>query len=135
MKELDIPAVSANLPAVQAFIGAQLDQMRCSSKARFQIETAVEEVFVNISNYAYKSGAGSATVRVEASDDPATVVMTFIDSGCPYNTLAKPDLDLKIPLKERKKGGLGIFMTKKTMDDVSYEYRNGQNILTLKKNL
>ena len=64
-----------------------------------------------------------------------TVTITFIDQGMPYDPLARTDPDITLPVGERDVGGLGVFMTKKLMDDVLYEYRDGQNILTLKKNL
>ena len=133
MKELDIVAVKENLPQVLDFVGGQLDETECSAKVRFQLETAVEEIFVNIAAYAYEPETGPATIRVETTEEPLRVIMSFIDCGKPYDPLAKPDPDLKRRYGERKKGGLGIFMVKKTMDDVSYEYKDGKNILTLTK--
>ena len=104
-------------------------------KAQMQISVAVEEIFVNIANYAYKPDKGKAIVRVEVTDKPVAVAITFVDHGVPYDPLAKVDPDVTLAAHEREIGGLGIFMTKKIMDDVAYEYRDGQNILTLKKNL
>lgn len=135
MKQLDIEAVRENLPRVIDFIGETLDETGCGHKARFQIETAAEEVFVNIASYAYDPDVGPATIRIETAKDPLTVIMSFIDHGKPYDPLAKPDVKLDRPMKERKKGGMGIFMVKKTMDDVRYAYRDGRNILTLSKNI
>ena len=100
-----------------------------------QIDVAVEEIFVNIASYAYAPLTGIAKVRVEISDDPATAVITFIDRGTPYDPLAKKDPDIHASADERSIGGLGIFMTKKMMDEVKYEYRDGENILVLKKKL
>ena len=100
-----------------------------------QIELAVEEVFINIASYAYLPGKGNATVRVEVTENPVSVTITFIDRGVPYDPLAKDDPDVTASAENRAIGGLGVFMVKKTMDDVAYEYRDGQNILTLKKNL
>ena len=104
-------------------------------KAQMQISVAVEEIFVNIASYAYAPDKGSATVCVEVSGDPVTVTITFVDRGVPYDPLAKEDPDVTLSADERGIGGLGIFMTKKIMDDVAYEYRDGKNILTLKKNI
>ena len=73
------------------------------------------------------------TVRAEVTDNPLAVVITFIDNGTPYDPLAKADPDTTLSVEERDIGGLGIYMVKKTMDDISYEYRNGQNILRIKK--
>ena len=133
--ELEIEAVTENLPEVQAFVEEHLEAADCPMKAQMQIGVAVEEIFVNIANYAYAPEKGTATVRVEFSEEPVTVTITFVDHGVPYDPLAKQDPDVKLSAEEREIGGLGIFMTKKMMDDVSYCYRDGHNILTLKKNL
>ena len=63
------------------------------------------------------------------------MVITFIDNGVPYDPLAKADPDTTLSAEERDFGGLGIFMVKKTMDEIAYEYKDGQNILVIKKNL
>ena len=72
---------------------------------------------------------------MEVSEDPVAVTITFVDHGVPYDPLAKKDPDVGLTAAEREVGGLGIFMTKKIMDDVAYAYEDGKNILTLKKNL
>ena len=135
MKELDITASKENLSDVLGFVDAELEQLGCSMRLQTAIDVAVEEIFVNISSYAYDPEVGEATIRVEVTDDPVTIAISFIDSGTPYDPLAKPDPNMKIPIKERKKGGLGIFMVKKSMDDISYEYKDGKNILTIKKQI
>lgn len=133
--ELELDALVENLTQVTAFVNNHLEAIDCPMKAQMQIELAVEEIFVNIANYAYAPEKGRATVRVEVMDNSVTVTITFIDRGVPYDPLAKEDPDVTLSAQERKIGGLGIFMTKKAMDDVSYEYKDGQNILTLIKNL
>ena len=133
--ELDIEAVQENLPQVLEFVDSQLEAVGCPPKAQMQISVAVEEIFINIASYAYAPDKGRATVRVEVSEEPIEVTVTFIDKGIPYDPLKKVDPDVTLSAEDRPIGGLGIFMVKKTMDDVAYEYRDGQNILTLKKNL
>ncbi len=133
--ELEIEADQENLEEVQAFIGERLEAVDCPMKAKMQIEVAVEEVFINIASYAYAPGKGNAVVRVEIPEDPVAVTITFMDHGVPYDPLAREDPDLTIPAEDRQIGGLGVFMVKKTMDDVTYEYKDGKNTLTLKKNL
>ncbi|MBO6052794.1 MAG: ATP-binding protein, partial [Clostridia bacterium] len=133
--ELEVEAVIDNLPVVRSFVERHLEEAECSARSQMQIDLAVEEIFVNIANYAYAPDIGKATVRVEVSEEPVAVTITFIDHGIPYDPLAKTDPDVTLSAEEREIGGLGIFMTKKTMDDVAYEYKNGQNILTLKKSL
>ena len=133
MRSLKIDAIVDNLGTVTAFIDEQLEAAHCPMKIQMQIELAVEEIFVNISHYAYAAETGMAVISVDISDGKA--VMTFEDSGIPYDPLAKPDPDVTLSAQERSIGGLGIFMVKKSMDDVSYEYRDGKNILMLVKKL
>ena len=133
--EIEVEAEVENLGEVQAFIEEHLEDADCPQKALMQIGLAAEEIFVNIASYAYKPEKGRATVRVEVSEQPVAVTITFMDRGVPYDPLAKEDPDVTASAEERGIGGLGIFITKKTMDEVSYEYKDGQNILTLKKNL
>ena len=133
MRELKIAALNENLPEVLKFIGENLEQTGCKPADSTRIEVAVEEIFSNIANYAYNPETGSAKVSVELSDDPVKVIISFTDNGKPYNPLAKEDPNLKLSLSERERGGLGIFMTKKFMDKVSYEYKDGMNILTIEK--
>ena len=133
--ELEIAAEKKYFPEVISFIDRQLEAAECPAKIQMQIDLAVEEVFVNISDYAYTSEKGTALIRVELSGDPASVTITFEDSGIPYDPLAREDPDITLPIRERTIGGLGIFLVKKIMDEVTYEYRDGKNILSLKKNL
>lgn len=133
MKKLDIEAVIENLPQVQAFAEECAEEAGCPMKAMMQLSLVVEEVFVNIAHYAYASGHGMATVELEVLRDPAAVSVCFKDRGMPYDPLKHQDPDITLKTEERQIGGLGIYMTKKLMDEVHYEYRDGQNVLTLKK--
>ena len=135
VNELELDAVDENLKEVQDFVASRLEAADCSPRVQTQIGVAVEEIFINIARYAYSPEQGKATVRVEVSGDPVTVSITFVDHGVPYDPLAKDDPDISLSAEEREIGGLGIFMTKQLMDDVAYTYKNGQNILTLKKQL
>ncbi len=133
--ELEIDAEEAKLAEVQTFVEERLEAVDCPMKALMQINVAVEEIFVNIASYAYVPEKGKAKVRVEISGEPVSVTITFEDRGIPYDPVAREDPDITLPASQRAIGGLGIFMTKQIMDDVAYEYRDGQNILTLKKRL
>ena len=132
--ETEVDAKTENLPAVLSFIEDRLDGMGCSAKTKMQIAVAAEEIFVNIANYAYGDGGGKATVRVDEGDGK-TVAVTFIDRGRMFDPTKASDPDVTLSAEERGIGGLGIFMAKKIMDGVSYEYVDGQNILTLKKKI
>ena len=133
--ELVIKATADNLENVLDFIGSHLEAADCPMKSKMQLDLAVEEIFINIANYAYAPEIGKATVRVEVSNDPVAVTITFVDRGVPYDPLKKEDPDVTLSAEDRQIGGLGIFLTKKIMDDVSYEYKDGQNVLMLKKTL
>ena len=135
MKELTVEAKTTNIEAVTDFVNEQLEALDCPMKAQMQIDIAIDELFGNIAHYAYNPEIGKATVRVEVIEDPLAVTITFIDNGIPYDPLAKADPDTTLSAEEREIGGLGIYMVKKSMDDITYEYKDGQNILAIKKNL
>ena len=135
MKELTVAATVENIETVTDFVNEQLEALDCPMKAQMQIDIAIDELFGNIAHYAYNPEIGKATVRVEVIEDPLAVVITFIDNGVPYDPLAKADPNTTLSAEEREIGGLGIFMVKKTMDEIAYEYKDGQNILAIKKNL
>ena len=133
MKDITVDATLDNLEVVQNFVSEELENQGCSMKVMMQIEIAVEEIYVNIVHYAYNPEIGKATIRCEVTDDPMQVIIQFLDSGVPFDPLAKEDADITLSAEERQIGGLGIFMVKQSMDEVSYEYVEGKNVLTIKK--
>ena len=135
MKELSIPATVENIQHVTAFVNEQLEAYCCPPRAQLQIELAIDELFANIAHYAYAPEIGSATVRVEVVQEPLAVIITFIDQGVPFDPLKADNPDITLSAQERQIGGLGIFITKKTMDTVSYAYENGENVLTMTKKI
>ncbi len=135
MKSLTVPAKVDQLDIVTEFINEELEKQDCPMKAQMQIAIAVEEIFVNIAHYAYKPKDGDATILCEIGGDPLAITIQFLDNGKPYNPLQKEDPDTTLSAEEREIGGLGIFMVKKSMDSIDYQYVEGKNILTIKKNL
>lgn len=135
MKELSVDAIVSNIEMVTDFVDKELEKLDCPVKALMQINIAIDELFGNIAQYAYNPDVGPATVRVEVIDEPMCVVITFIDNGVPYDPLAKQDPNISLSAEDRDIGGLGIYLVKKSMDDITYEYKNGQNILKIKKNI
>ena len=135
MFELSVTAIDQNLDAVINFIQEKLAAVDCPKRAQFQIRLAVEEIYVNIAHYAYKPEDGPATIRCTIENDPLRVIIQFIDHGKPFNPLQKETPDIQKPAAEREIGGLGIFLAKKNMDAIDYEYKDGSNILTVKKQL
>lgn len=136
MAERIFPASLDQLEQVQAFVAEQLENCSCSSKVKFQLDVAVEEIFVNIAHYAFRpEQMGEATVRCCVGGSPLQVTIQFLDSGKPFNPLAKEDADTTLSAEDREIGGLGILMVKKSMDAVDYTYEDGKNILTIKKSI
>ena len=132
---LTLDAKIENLDDVLAFVDERLEHYGCPIRKKMQIDVAVEELFVNIASYAYGPEGGTATVSVSAETDPHRVLITLSDSGIPYNPLLRDDPDVTLPAEKRGIGGLGIYMVKQSMDDVTYEYIDGRNNITIIKNL
>lgn len=134
MSEIVIPAKVERLDEVIEFVETNLQAHGCPMKIVVSIDIAVEELFVNVASYAYPDREdGMATLRMAFDADNKGVTMTLIDSGIPYDPLAKADPDVTLSAEERKIGGLGIFMAKKSMDNISYIYEDGQNKLSIYK--
>lgn len=135
MKEITVDAMIENMNTVTAFVDDFLDQIACTMKSRIQINIVIDEIFGNICHYAYKDSVGAVTVRVESGNTPKAVFLTFTDNGIPYNPLDTEDPDITLSSEERKIGGLGIYLVKKNMDEMKYEYVNQQNRLWMEKRL
>ena len=135
MERLEIDAKVENLQEVTDFVEANLEKADCPMKTQMQIVVAVEEIFVNIASYAYEGKVGRACVVFEYFENGNYVDITFEDTGIPYNPLEKEDPDITLSAEQRAIGGLGIYMVKKSMDDMRYRYEDGKNILTIEKKL
>ena len=128
MKKINVPPRLDSIDAVTAFFEECLAEQDAPMKVVSQIHIAVDEIFSNIARY---SGATAVSVGCEAEKNRA--VLRFADNGRPYDPTAKADPDITLSAEERGIGGLGIFMVKKTMDEVAYEYADGWNVLTIQK--
>ena len=138
MKELFLDAKVENLKILFAFITDALQQYGCSKRDIRLIKLCVEEVFINIACYAYQPGQGQARVTISspcATPELVRVEISFMDKGHPFNPLEEAPPDLDATLEERQIGGLGIYIVREKMDEVSYEYREGENVLTMRKDL
>lgn len=133
MQELTLKAVTDNLGKVTDFVDEILEKNACPMKARMQIDIALEEVFVNIANYAYSPDTGD--VLIQCGVENGEVRIAFIDSGRPFDPLKKPDPDITLSAQDRQIGGLGIYMVKKYMDRVIYEYSENKNKLVVTKKI
>ena len=133
MEKITVDAVLENLQAVIDFATEKLEERDCSMKVVMQTELVIEEIFVNIASYAYHPEIGPATFCMEFEENPHALLMTFIDAGKPYNPLEQDAPDTTLAIDEREVGGLGIFLVRKNVDEISYEYADGKNILRMKK--
>ncbi len=133
LRTLRIDATKENLTEVSAWIEEMLQILDVPMKEQMQIQLAAEEIYINIANYAYAPGTGPVVVRIGYDMDRHAVKMAFVDHGMPYDPLAKEDPDTTLTAEEREVGGLGIFLVKKTMDNVHYVRSNHANVLTFEK--
>ena len=135
MKEIRVPATVESIEVVTNFIDEQLDSIDCPLKSKMQIAIAIDEIMGNIAHYAYGEETGDVTVKVLASAENPSIQISFVDGGIPYNPLDSEDPDISLSAEERKIGGLGIFITKNIMDEMTYERDGDFNVLTIKKDL
>ena len=140
MKRLQTEAKLDNLNEVLAFADGILEEAGCSMKDQTAIDIALEEMFVNVASYAYTDSGvpeseQTAEVIMDVSGDPASVSITLIDGGIPFDPLAKEDPDTTLSAEERQIGGLGIYMVKQTMNRVEYRREDNKNIFTMEKTI
>lgn len=112
----------------------QTEEVASVGKAFNEIHLAIEELVVNVADYAYPDG-GNDYLDVDIMRSDNCITLSFRDGGIPFNPLEKEEPDTSLPFKERRIGGLGIFFVIKKMDAVAYEYTRGENVLTIRKNL
>ncbi|MDD2972842.1 MAG: ATP-binding protein [Lachnospiraceae bacterium] len=134
-KEYKVLADVDQLDQVMTYMEAYMNEVRCDESIRVMVMICVEEIFVNIAHYAYRE-RGYVWVRLHSSEEnnqESRLTIRFEDEGKPFDPLQRADPDVTLGGEERKIGGLGIFMVKQSMDEVSYEYANGRNIFTMEK--
>ena len=135
MTNQTFPAKIEALSDVLGFVDRTLESYECPMKIQTAICVAIEEIFVNVARYAYPNGEGDMTLGVGFDEQTREITFRMADKGVPFDPLKKPDPDITLSAEEREIGGLGIFITKKTMDTVTYAYENGENILTMIKKI
>ncbi|MDR3301202.1 MAG: ATP-binding protein [Spirochaetaceae bacterium] len=131
-KSITLDAQTGCLENAVSFIESELAAIACPNDKQMQIELAVEELFVNISNYAYRNHDGSVKIKF-ANPSKNRVIITLADNGTPFNPLEREEPDILKPLEEREPGGLGIFLVKRTMDNVVYKHDGEYNNITISK--
>lgn len=129
------PAKTEALSDVLGFVEQMLDSFECPIKKQVALCVAIEEVFVNVAHYAYGEGEGNMSLGIGFDEESRAITFRMTDKGIPFDPLKKPDPDISLSADEREIGGLGIFITKKTMDSLTYTYENNENILTMIKKI
>ena len=135
MECITVPACDNDPGPVIEFVEEQLAQFDCPPKALYQIQVAIEEILVNIVSYAQLAEDDGIEIRCEVLDGPLRVVLQFLDAGVPFDPLAREDPDISPDALEEREGGLGIFLVKQMMDEVTYAYEDGKNTLMIQKHL
>ena len=130
---ITLEATIDNLNVVIAFVENNLEQLDCPAKVAMKIAVCVEELFVNIVNYAYEDCQGECSVTVQDINDSNGAKIIIKDEGVPFNPLEKENPDTTLGADEREIGGLGIFMVKSIMDEIYYERSNDNNIIIMEK--
>ena len=130
MKELLMESTDENLAKLLDVLNEELERAGCDIDTQYELDIAVEEIYVNIADYAYGGSTGPVSIKLDIGDG---AVITFADEGVPFDPLKREDPDITLPGNKRPIGGLGIFLVKKSMDEMIYRYEEGKNILTIKK--
>lgn len=134
-KTITVPAEIEHQNKVMAFVNERLEKASAPAEIIAKTDIVLDEVFTNICNYAYAPSKGEVKIRCCVGGHPAFLSLEFRDTGKPFNPLNKADPDITASIEDRQIGNLGIFMVKQIMDSIEYEYKNGENILTLTKRL
>lgn len=133
--ELTVDAELSHLDDVVGFVEDSLGRTSCPMKLTMQVVLCIEELFVNVASYAYDNLKGVCIINLETqhTDKQGKVSIEIIDFGKPFNPLEKEDPDITLSAEDRQIGGLGIYMVKQTMDQVTYDYKDEKNMLRLEK--
>lgn len=134
-RELSVDADIKSLSIVMEALESELDSCGCPLKISSKIGVCLEELFVNIADYAYDFSGGKCIIRIytKNTESNGTVRIELEDWGKPFDPFSKEDPDITLSAEERGIGGLGIFMVKKIMDRVWYRRENDKNLVILEK--
>lgn len=133
MKHIVIPAeVHSISKGIGPIIGL-LEDREVDFKTLNKTEVALDELLTNIASYAYEPGTGNIDIDYELDEATGVLTIVIVDEGKAFDPFAKEDPNIALSEKERRIGGLGIFIVKQVMDEASYERKEGKNIVTLKK--
>lgn len=134
MLTLSIHNKKDEMAGLESFLEQVSDTFAIDPGTSFQLNLALDEALANSVNYAYPEGT-DGIVTLEADKINNQIVFRLIDAGKPFDpTKEAKEVDTTLSAEERPIGGLGIFLINQMMDSVTYERKDGQNILTMCKN-
>ena len=133
-RSLTLPNDINTIPQLNEFIDAVCEELEIDMALAMSLNLAMEEAVVNVMDYAYPEGT-EGEVDIEAIADETRLRFVISDSGKPFDPTAKEEVDTTLSAEERPIGGLGIHLIRQLMDDISYERKDGKNILRLSKNI
>lgn len=133
-KALTIKNDIKQLPCIYEFLQETAHEAGIEESICMNIRLAVEEAVVNVISYAYPDEKDK-NIDISIEQTNGDIIITITDSGIPFDPTAKQDPDILLPLEERPIGGLGTFLVKQLMTDVSYTRSGGKNILTMTKKM
>ena len=135
MAQIELESKLESLDTLNGFVHQIIQNSPCTEQQQIQIDLVVEELFVNIVNYAYPDSMGLVQVECKLSGDAGQVIIQFKDQGIEFNPLARKEIDVHDEFERRPVGGLGIYLAKKYTNSIEYERADGSNVLTIMKNL
>ncbi len=124
-----VVAELSNLEAVQDHLAACATAFGLEPRRVGLLTMALEEIFVNICDYAYPAGPG--TVTISCHEQGEQFVVEVIDEGQAFDVRSVTEPDLEADLETRKIGGLGWFLVRKIADRLDYLRADGRNIVRL----
>lgn len=134
-RHMTLEAKVENVPVMIAPILSLLRELKANHKTIYNVELALEELLVNVASYAYDGVDGNIYIDYEYNKTSDMISITISDDGKAFNPLESEDPDITLPSEKREIGGLGLFLVKKTMDEIKYDRRNNKNILNIKKKI
>lgn len=130
-KEFTIDADVNNVEKVEEITANFLNEVAGEKINPSRVFVVIDEIFSNIAYYAYSGEKGMATIKLDWDNENSLFTITFVDRGIQFDPMKKIDPDVNLSAEERKVGGLGIFIVKRIAKSVKYEYKDGQNMLSV----
>lgn len=122
------------IPQLADFVETIAEEKHLDHSLTLSLNLALEEAVTNVIMYAYPEGTdGLVDIEAILRDDSLSFVIS--DSGQSFDPTAQPEADTSLDVEERQVGGLGIYLVRSIMDNVSYERNGGKNILSMTKNI